>query len=421
MSKNALVRIGSELQRVQTIIGQYGGTELANYGETLLVRLDEAGLQALRDEGFQVREQITAPSLQVGGFQVRVQATEAAPALAVARGAPLASGGNAYMLCLAGPLHPPWKDELDDLCVTILESLDTDLYLIQVDPDNVDDLLALDYVEGVSPYYSALKINPLLVTAEVQNRLAVADMVVPAAAPVEGYAEVTRRAEETPEPDLGDIGGFVRTRVPSAEEGNLELVLFEAEDQAVVLDALRNLGVTLVSAGMNTIIVAADQAIIPQLAELPQVRAIKPYAPPGLCNNVATGIIHADTLHANPYGLDGGGQIIGICDTGLDTGNITTVSPDFTGRIVRLLALGRTNNASDPNGHGTHVAGSALGDGTSSNGQIRGMAPRAQMVFQSVLDNAGRLVACPVTCARGCSVWRATLGPTSIRTRGVRP
>jgi serine protease AprX len=44
----------------------------------------------------------------------------------------------------------------------------------------------------------------------------------------------------------------------------------------------------------------------------------------------------------------------------------------------------------DPNGHGTHVAGIMVGDGSRSSGQYRGIAPGASLVSIRVLDNQGR-------------------------------
>jgi hypothetical protein len=41
------------------------------------------------------------------------------------------------------------------------------------------------------------------------------------------------------------------------------------------------------------------------------------------------------------------------------------------------------------NGHGTHVAGTAVGSGNMSNGQIRGVAPEASIVFQACGDDTG--------------------------------
>jgi serine protease AprX len=63
----------------------------------------------------------------------------------------------------------------------------------------------------------------------------------------------------------------------------------------------------------------------------------------------------------------------------------------FRGHISNIYAWGRTNDASDQNGHGTHVAGSVLGSGSTA----KGMAPRANLIFQSIMDSSGGLGGLP--------------------------
>jgi serine protease AprX len=79
-----------------------------------------------------------------------------------------------------------------------------------------------------------------------------------------------------------------------------------------------------------------------------------------------------------------------VADTGFDD-----THPDFAGRIVRVVALGRPGGSTDPHGHGTHVAGSALGDGSASGGVVRGTAPKAKLFFQSLLDKNNKLGGIP--------------------------
>ncbi len=96
--------------------------------------------------------------------------------------------------------------------------------------------------------------------------------------------------------------------------------------------------------------------------------------------------------------LTGAGQIIAVTDTGLDVQQTVEANdnPDFrSGRIAAAFGpaqmsescAGLQNGASwsDRNGHGTHVAGSALGGRhplmTSS---LAGMAPGARLVVQAV-------------------------------------
>lgn len=106
-------------------------------------------------------------------------------------------------------------------------------------------------------------------------------------------------------------------------------------------------------------------------------------------NDRAAAVMGAPTAWNFP--LTGNGQIIGVCDSGIDTGVISTLHADFQGRIKTIFALGRTNDASDPIGHGTHVIGSIVGTGANSGGQFKGLAYDAQVVVQSVLTSSGGL------------------------------
>ena len=130
-------------------------------------------------------------------------------------------------------------------------------------------------------------------------------------------------------------------------------------------------------------------------------------------NNVSSQIMNADDLRdptlmssANSaWGdVDGSGIIVTVADTGLDNGvNNTNMHPDFKDHIKGILswpmptatcaAYGMTGScddgAEDFYGHGTHVAGSVLGDGTDSNGSIIGTAPEAQLLFHSIANTIG--------------------------------
>ena len=128
------------------------------------------------------------------------------------------------------------------------------------------------------------------------------------------------------------------------------------------------------------------------------MRSIEQVSPKKLQNNVARGILRVGLPLADTTVLEGAGQIVAVCDTGLDKGSTTNVHPAFKGRVSKLYALGRPGKKNDPDGHGTHVAGSVLGDGDSPTLgiKVRGTAPKAKLVLQSVLDSGGGLGGLPV-------------------------
>ena len=125
-----------------------------------------------------------------------------------------------------------------------------------------------------------------------------------------------------------------------------------------------------------------------------------------LQNDVADTIVKADDLwdqtivnsiNSSWNSVDGTGIIVTVADTGLDSGtNDSTMHADFRDHIVDVVSWGMSasdasscgspadDGAADIDGHGTHVAGSVLGDGTNSSGNIKGIAPEARLYFQAI-------------------------------------
>ncbi len=79
--------------------------------------------------------------------------------------------------------------------------------------------------------------------------------------------------------------------------------------------------------------------------------------------------------------LTGAGQLITTCDSGIDTANMETMTPDIKPNLVGFaFTYGESYVArADINGHGTHTAGSIVGTGANSGGQFKGMAYKAKL------------------------------------------
>jgi subtilisin family serine protease len=128
-----------------------------------------------------------------------------------------------------------------------------------------------------------------------------------------------------------------------------------------------------------------------RLARIDEVRHIEGYSGAKLCNHVARVLIDVDAVQIEDGGVNfaGAGEVVAVCDTGLDSGDLNNIHPAFRGRVAKLYAFFRPR-ASDHTGHGTHVAGSVLGDDVLQDGtRIRGVAPRATLVMQSVVNADG--------------------------------
>ncbi|MCB9024696.1 MAG: S8 family serine peptidase [Bdellovibrionaceae bacterium] len=83
-------------------------------------------------------------------------------------------------------------------------------------------------------------------------------------------------------------------------------------------------------------------------------------------------------------GLHGEGQIVAMADTGLDSGDLSTVHRDFAA-LTHGYTYGLFSKSwYDPMGHGTHVAGSVVSSGLASGNQLKGGAYNAKFIAQGM-------------------------------------
>jgi serine protease AprX len=91
--------------------------------------------------------------------------------------------------------------------------------------------------------------------------------------------------------------------------------------------------------------------------------------------DVATPSVHADKVERQGNVLTGKGVTIAVIDTGIYP------YQDLSNRIIAFKDF--VNNNEDPyddNGHGTHCAGDAAGNGEASEGLYKSPAPEANLV-----------------------------------------
>ncbi|MDJ0807601.1 MAG: S8 family serine peptidase [Gammaproteobacteria bacterium] len=182
-------------------------------------------------------------------------------------------------------------------------------------------------------------------------------------------------------------------------ESWLDIVCF---DQAQRRDVVRGLH----SAGHRILATSKYKIRIPQterLAEIrkmPGVKLVDSARMAQLAWSPLFGEIGMPSELITTGSLSGQGQVIAVADTGLDRGSdrVGSLHEDFAGRVEAILSWpinpawdeytdepGRDDGAADlDSGHGTHVAGLAVGSGSRSGGKYRGIAPQARLVFQAI-------------------------------------
>jgi subtilisin family serine protease len=267
----------------------------------------------------------------------------------------------------------------------LLEYVPNNAFIARMDPAARARVSALPIVQYVGIYQPAMRLSRRLTDL---TAAAPPDTLVPVPPPGPPRFE---RPETVTEPAL-----------------RLTVLVFRGEDLRAVQVAVEQAGGTVVHAEEGTrhsrmVITIAREGVV-ALASVNGVRWIEEFIVPTPSNDVSRGAMNVTAIW-NGYGLRGAGQVVGVSDTGVDSGiDNASMHDDLEGRIASIMSWpvqvgygainsGADDGAADLNdGHGTHVVGSVLGDGTQSGGVYSGIAPDASLVFQAIqqwTDNVG--------------------------------
>jgi serine protease AprX len=274
-----------------------------------------------------------------------------------------ASKSNYLLIQTKGPLDKTQRDALSALGAEILEYVPDETYICQYKSSDLRQIRALPFVTWANTYLKEFKIPPIFRRTSGPTALSLAPASPPMSKEAVTVDIVLQKKSMT---------DSVRTKIAQAA-GVDPSAINPNSDKVRLTVQLRNLDA---------------------IAAVDEVRHIEKYIPPQLANNIARQIMATDQAQASGT-LQGEGQVVCVCDTGFDLGDPANAHPAFTGRVLKLYPLGHPAS-DDPNGHGTHVCGSVLGDGVARDGTIiRGSAPAAKLVVQSVLDSGGGLGGLP--------------------------
>jgi subtilisin family serine protease len=329
----------------------------------LMGDIDENLIPNIQNAGLVVEEVTPGPGLQSlptfeavhGASKTRLLSDRGiAPTFggAVSFSADAATDANFYFIQLRGPLMESWRARLRALGIELVERFPSRVYKARLTPQQVQQLSnERDIVEDLREF-DASDTGPDIMTPASQM-------------PNTGTAMLT-----------------------------FDVRLHREQDAAAVLSWLQQRHIAIAGTGRRKIRIylLEDSPLIYDISALREVQALAEYVSPKLSNDRARLLLGIDLPNPGPaLGLDGAGEIVAVADTGIDQAH-----PDFGNRFVGIVGLGRPNDPSDPNGHGTHVTGSIAGDGSASGGQVRGTAPAAQIFFQSIMDRNGNLGGLPV-------------------------
>jgi subtilisin family serine protease len=323
-------------------------------GRVVVCDLDEAGIAQLEKRGVIVQsieptepeegDIAPAPGPAIAGLTASFAAPRA-ETLEILNADVGPRPIDVYLLSLDGPLLPDWRSALEEAGAELLERVKGGDYTVRVRVERIPGVRELDFVRGVRLFTATDTVHPVALAAHTSPDAA-------------GAEHVSYDAYLHPGGDPATVGKWLTEHaVDIAGTGRRKVRFF----------ALRG------------------APVVAEVSLLPEVAAVEEFVPPRLANDYARVLLGIDGAAGGGAAAagtrTGKGQTVAVADTGIDEQH-----QDFQGRIAKVFARGRPNDASDPVGHGTHVAGSVLGDGSASGGAIKGAAPEAELVFQSVLD-----------------------------------
>ena len=340
--------------------------------EGVLISGESQQLSALESQGFRVKVLPETNILQVGNYRINIDLPPPAVPADLRLPATESETWTHHLVQCISPPTPEWIDELTAAGVEVVEGVGSYGLFVVGQPDVVGGLEdRFPFVAWTGPFQPAYRLAPNLQGLQGEIRhLSVG--VYPAS---EG---------STVQAAIEDAGGSVVSSSDSADHRGL----------------------------YHRIIATLDARALHRLACLADVRWVE-FAPdrPGLDGEREPQIMAGNLSSATPpntapllgyknwlrdVGVDGTGVTIAICDTGVDgnAANNTSGHPDLRGRQAAFVDYTDGTVLEDTGGHGTHVAGIAVGNGgtrqvepgTDAFTWGQGVAPDARFVNMNGLE-----------------------------------
>jgi hypothetical protein len=257
-----------------------------------------------------------------------------------------------YFVQFVGPIKQDWKDILTQNDIGIGFSIDRFGLIVQTNNTSIEFLKSLRFVKAVGILPDQCKISSLTDMSQEKIDLEIITM--------------------------------------------LHFNLKELQDS--LHDPLAEYFYDETSVNGTLVIMNLPTSLFPKVIENQDIIMVNPKGKPLIYNAEAAQVMNInDSSDQNQIsGLKGEGEIVGVADTGLSSGDIPTLHPAFAGKIVATYPSSGTYPADgwyDLNGHGTHVCGSILGSGAGDvspySPRYKGMAPDARLVFQCINSTYG--------------------------------
>ncbi len=366
---------------------------LENYDNFVLVEVTDEQIQSLKNEGFKVVVRNEIENIQLGTVTINTTQPRydekgiwSHPAYEHIKDP--GKGKHHYIVQFIGPIKDEWKMKIQELGGILCDPLPSYSYIVEMDEKSREKVRALSFVRWIGPYDPSFRISPGLLKEleerETEER--------------EAKAPTVEKAITPPRSKIKPLSK-VATPIPN----KFSISFHTKENLKAAIPEIKKLGGEIVAESGNSITCNLPQENltekIKELASIHGVKLIDTVKIRSLRNDTATKIMCDSGLSSSlNIPLSGKGEILGVADTGIDTGDLAKIHEDFKERIIGIRSWpispeyndivqnsGEDDGPADEmSGHGTHVAGSVLGNGQKSQGLIRGLAVDAKLFFQAL-------------------------------------
>lgn len=336
-----------------------------------LVSGDEKQFAALEAQGFRVKLLPDTNILEVGSYRIDIE--KAPPKVPANLQVPkaLQKSWPHHLVQLAGPPTEEWRQAIEARGVDVVEPISAYGLFVVGSPEQIRNMENLPFVEWTGPFKPAYRIAPNL--RGPKGKIQYVNIGVYPAAAVDKVRQAIEKSG----------GSVVSQEEQNSSYGDSYGVLL-VEINANKLPVIANLPVTrwMEYQGPD---IPLDERSSQIVAE-----NLNGAAPP----NVSP-LLGYQAAVSTGLGLTGANVTIGIVDTGVDTHNNATMHPDLAGRMAFFVDASGGATTVDTNGHGTHVAGIAVGNAatgdTDPQGFLlgQGIAPGSQFGSVNPIGTGG--------------------------------
>jgi hypothetical protein len=371
---------------------------VARLDHGLLIDTDDTQAAKLQEKGWRIKQLPNVHRIRLFSYEIDTETGNATPPPREfkQRTTEADQAEINHLIQLVGPVQESWLVSLAERGIRLVEPVGPYAYFVRSEAALVKSLESLPFVEWTGPFEPAYKVNPVLLKS------ARAEEANAELGPIEGVniGVLTDGKVEEVALLVTELGGVIQNIAPET------------------LDIYRSITATL-----------PDEAV-PVIAAHPDVRWIDAVRKPipedersaqilyEAFNGAAapnTGPVTGYAANLAALGVNGTGVTIAICDTGIDTNNAATMHADLAGRFAFALdADGGASSGADTDGHGTHVAGIAGGNGASGEndpqGFILGMGVATGAQIGSVIFNGTAQQRIATSAQNGASVMNNSYG-----------